>query len=90
MNPSKLGVKRVKLRYQPSRKPKLPDPPDLLRRLRKFEVMIIARYLTASEKLNTMALLNRQWNALVNMHYAWSRFPEIGPFTIKEKYWEFF
>ena len=40
-----------------------------------FEVSIIARFLTAEEKLLVMALLNKSWHSLINKHYSWVRFP---------------
>ena len=57
--------------------------------LREFEVSIIARFLTAKEKLQIMALLNRSWNRLVSKHYAWTWLPERGPMCLLSDYLSF-
>lgn len=42
--------------------------PSLLLSLRDFEVSIIVRFLSAKEKLLTMALLSKRWHALISKH----------------------
>ena len=54
----------------------------MLLNLREFEVSIIARFLSARDKLLAMALLNHRWHYLIGKHYFWSRFPEPGPFSL--------
>ena len=48
---------------------------SLLKSLHEFEATIIARFLTAKEKLLTTSLLNRKWHRLVSNHYSWSTLP---------------
>ena len=50
----------------------------LLPALHEFEITIIARFLTAKEKLLTMAILNRKWRRLISKHYVWSTLPQRG------------
>ena len=52
--------------------------PSLLPPLREFEVSIIARYLSAKDKLATASLLNSSWNTLVHRNYAWSVTPSLS------------
>ena len=51
----------------------------LLSRLRVFEVSIIARFLTAREKLTVCCLLNRSWFNSIYKNYFWARLPDFPP-----------
>ena len=63
--------------------------PSLLLSLRKFEVCIIARFLSAKEKLLTMALLSKRWNSLISKHYSWEKLPTRGPKCLISDYLDF-
>ena len=43
--------------------------------LRLFEVVLISKFLSARDKLCTLALLNKAWNKFIFKHYAWYSFP---------------
>ena len=58
------------------------EPPSLLATLRDFERSIIARFLSRSDKLLKMGLLNKQCQSLVRKHYSWLRFPSPGPYSL--------
>ncbi len=52
----------------------------LLPPLKMFEVVVILKFLPASDKLVELSLLNKRWCELVHQHYAWRVFPTL-PFT---------
>lgn len=55
-----------------------------------FETSIIARFLTAKEKLLTVSLLSKPWHQLVLQHYAWARFPTPASLCLLSRYIRFF
>ena len=63
--------------------------PSLLLSLRDFEVSIIVRFLSAKEKLLTMALLSKRWHALISKHYSWEHLPSRGPNCLLSGYLDF-
>ena len=50
----------------------------------------MVRYLTAREKLLSLARINKTWNSLISKHYSWIRFPERGPRCLVSDFIDFF
>ena len=53
--------------------------PNYLLSLTQFEALIVARYLSAQDKLLTMVLLNKKWRQLICFHSSWYRLPILKP-----------
>ncbi len=51
----------------------------LLPRLKLFEVVSIVKLMPARSKQTVLALLNRDWQALISKPYAWACFPSEMP-----------
>ena len=58
--------------------------------LRDFETSIIAKFISAKDKLLKMALLNKKWSGLIKKHYCWACFPVPGPYSLISDFITFF
>ena len=68
----------------------LPEAKFLLPLLREFEVSIVARFLSAQEKLTVFSLLSKSWHSLISKNYSWAAFPKRGPACLVSDYIHFF
>ena len=47
--------------------------------LTQFECSIIAKFLSSTDKLGSLHLLNSAWHSLIHSHIAWTQLPDFGP-----------
>ena len=65
-------------------------PSSVLSLLRDFELALIAKFLSPSDKVLKMGLLSKRYYTLVRKHYSWVRFPKPGPFSLFSDLMRFF